>query len=117
MSACNAGDPGDDAVELESADSALSCSETESCEDTALRGLCRCGEERHVVRKAAYAPFRCYRAMEDAREAAYATAEANCPVGICNAVERELICEVAPDGRPHALFELTYSCRDLMTCG
>ncbi|AKQ65990.1 hypothetical protein A176_002902 [Myxococcus hansupus] len=117
LSACNAGDPGEGTVDLESGDSALTCFETQSCADASPRGLCTCETELRVVTRSATNPLRCHRAMEVARERAYAAAEAACSVGICNPVERERLCEVGPDGLGHALFELTYSCWDSVTCG
>ncbi len=113
LAACNGGAPGEDELPLGETEQELSCTAPGQCLEAAL---CFCGSERFVVSKGAYNPFRCTRAMETARTQAYAAATAACSAGYCNAVEQELRCEQAPDGRHHALFQLTYSCKDPVTC-
>jgi hypothetical protein len=145
LAACNGGDPGEDELQLGETEQELSCTVTRQCPGAApvscsssigicdagstnggwvscdfrytyCAAPCLCGSERFVVSKGTYDPFRCTRAMETARAQAVAAATAACPAGYCNGVEQELRCEQAPDGRYHALFQLTYSCKDPVTC-
>ncbi|WP_140863257.1 hypothetical protein [Myxococcus xanthus] len=145
LAACNVGDPGEDEIRLEEAEQELSCTVTRQCPGAApvscgaTNGLCLsgdsnggwvfcgqgytycaapciCGGERYVATRGVNHPLRCHAAMETAREQAYAEASAACPAGYCNVVEQELRCEQTPYGDHHALFQLTYSCKDPVTC-